>query len=301
MRSAPAATRCVCPPPLRRGCQVCSFARLTRGGALCAQAALLAPPPLPPRTDFARGAASVGAGIAALRAFAAARRRDYTEPGRVSEAERDAIEAEVSAAIRDCRERIDALKEAAPAAAAAAAAEASKHVRGGAWTRGADGGGDMLAHHTGVVLILAERLTDVAERFDRQRAARLRSSSQAATLRRRRAPLPVRALRCAARRCVFRAEHSVPPPQPPPPQPPPPPAQLPSGASAQQAAMLQESYSLAQDLAQLVDGARAAEARMVEVSALSSTFAAHVAAQAQQIEALCVIFAPLCATCACAC
>ena len=53
--------------------------------------------------------------------------------------------------------------------------------------------------------------------------------------------------------------------------------------------MLQESYSLAQDLAQLVDGARAAEARMVEVSALSSTFAAHVAAQAQQIEALCVI------------
>ena len=184
---------------VRRGCQVCSFARLTRGGALCAQAALLAPPPLPPRTDFARGAASVGAGIAALRAFAAARRRDYTEPGRVSEAERDAIEAEVSAAIRDCRERIDALKEAAPAAAAAAAAEASKHVRGGAWTRGADGGGDMLAHHTGVVLILAERLTDVAERFDRQRAARLRSSAQAATLRRRRAPLPVRApaLRCA--------------------------------------------------------------------------------------------------------
>ena len=52
--------------------------------------------------------------------------------------------------------------------------------------------------------------------------------------------------------------------------------------------MLHESYSLAQDLAQLVDGARAAEARMVEVSALSSTFAAHVAAQAQQIEALCV-------------
>jgi hypothetical protein len=52
--------------------------------------------------------------------------------------------------------------------------------------------------------------------------------------------------------------------------------------------MLQESYALAQDLTQLVDGARAAEARMVEVSALSSTFAAHVAAQAQQIEALCV-------------
>lgn len=56
--------------------------------------------------------------------------------------------------------------------------------------------------------------------------------------------------------------------------------------------MLQESYALAQDLAQLVDGARAAEAKMLEVSALSSTFAAHVAAQAQQIEALCV--PPLC-------
>ena len=186
------------PPQLRRCCHARTF--LCSRTPLCAlQAALLTPPPPAARTDFARGAASVGAGIAALRAFAAARRRDYTEPGRVSEAERDAIEAEVSSAIRDCRERIDALKEAAPAAAAAAAAEASKRVRGGAWNRGADGGGDMLAHHTGVVLILAERLTDVAERFDRQRAARLRSSAQAATLRRRRAPLPVRApaLRCA--------------------------------------------------------------------------------------------------------
>jgi hypothetical protein len=142
----------------------------------------------------------VGAGIAALRAFAAARRRDYTEPGRASEAERDCIEAEVSAAIRDCRERIDALKDAAPAAAAAAAAAAASARRGrGGGGRGGDGGGDMLAHHTGVVLILAERLTDVAERFDRQRAARMRSASQAATLRRRRAPLPVR---CAALRCV---------------------------------------------------------------------------------------------------
>ena len=102
---------------------------LTSCCARRAQAALLTPPPPPPRSDFARGAASVGAGIAALRAFAAARRRDYTEAGRVSEAERDGIEAEVSSAIRDYRERIDALKEAAPAAAAAAAAEASKRVR----------------------------------------------------------------------------------------------------------------------------------------------------------------------------
>jgi hypothetical protein len=166
---------------------------------LCAttQAALLTQPPPPERSDFARGAASVGAGIAALRAFAATRRRDYTEPGRASEAERDGIEAEVSAAIRDCRERIDALKEAAPAAAAAAAAAASAARRGRGGGRGGDGGGDMLAHHTGVVLILAERLTDVAERFDRQRAARMRSALQAATLRRRRAPLPVR-LHCAA-------------------------------------------------------------------------------------------------------
>jgi hypothetical protein len=50
--------------------------------------------------------------------------------------------------------------------------------------------------------------------------------------------------------------------------------------------MLQESSTLAQELTELVDQARAAEAKMVEVSALSSTFAAHVAAQAQQIELL---------------
>jgi hypothetical protein len=55
---------------------------------------------------------------------------------------------------------------------------------------------------------------------------------------------------------------------------------------AQQALLSAESYTLAQELFELVDGARAAEARMVEVAALSGTFASHVAAQASVIEAL---------------
>jgi hypothetical protein len=162
------------------------------------------------RSEFLRAAARVGDAVSALRRFIAARRREYTDPLRATEAQRDEVEAEVSAAVRDCRERIDALKNAAPAAAAEAAARGSaartgRSGRSGSSSgsssgSGSGGGGDVLAHHTGVVLILAERLADTAERFDRVRDARARTSAHEAALRRRRTPAAVRRVAHAQRR-----------------------------------------------------------------------------------------------------
>ncbi len=142
---------------------------------------------LPPaaKSDFHRGAAAVSAAVRELRSFVASRRRDYCDPLRCSDAERDAIEAEVGAAVRDCRERIDALTHAAPAAAAAAAEAAGS-------AGGSDG--DVLAHHTGVVLILAERLAEAAGKFDRARAQRARLALEVRAARRSRAPPPAEPL-----------------------------------------------------------------------------------------------------------
>jgi hypothetical protein len=62
-----------------------------------------------------------------------------------------------------------------------------------------------------------------------------------------------------------------------------------SGVSGQK--LVEENRVLAEELHSFVDAVRAAEGAMEHVAALSQTFSAHVAAQAEQIEELC---APSC-------
>ena len=109
--------------------------------------------------------------IAALSSCVAARRRDYCDPLRWSDADRDALDAEVAATVAECRQRIDELTQAAPAAAG--------------------GEGDALGHHMGVVVCLAERLADAASRFDSLRSQRARLALDMKAARRgRAAPVP---------------------------------------------------------------------------------------------------------------
>ena len=126
----------------------------------------------PQSSDFHRSARAVAAAVRELRGFVSSRRRDYCDPLRCSDTERDALECEVSDAVRDCRERIAGLTLAVPHAAADACGGGSPE-------------GDVLAHHTGVVLILAERLADAAVKFDRARAQRARLALEAQSYRRR--------------------------------------------------------------------------------------------------------------------
>ena len=109
--------------------------------------------------------------VAALSSCVAAKRRDYCDPLRCSDADRDALDAEVAATVAECRQRIDELTQAAPAAAG--------------------GEGDALGHHLGVVACLAERLADAASRFDALRSQRARLALDMKAARRgRAAPMP---------------------------------------------------------------------------------------------------------------
>ena len=109
-----------------------------------------------PPSDFVRAASSVSAAVAALTAFVAAKRHEYCDPLRCSDADRDALEAEVASTVADCRQRIDELAQAAPAAAG--------------------GEGERAAHYMGIVVCLAERHTEAASRFDALRAQRAKSA-----------------------------------------------------------------------------------------------------------------------------
>jgi len=166
----------------------------------------------------------------------------------------------VSEALRDVRARIDALARLAPAAAAAAAP--------------AQAAGELQAHYTGVALLLSERLADVAQRFDRERALRTRLALAAAAARRSRAPAPSR--EAAPRARATQAGEGG--------------GGGGGGGQVHSQQALAESRALAEELHRFVDDVRAAEGSMVQVAALSQTFSAHVAAQAEQIEALCVFF-----------
>ena len=132
----------------------------------------------PPSSDFHLSARAVAAAVRELRGFVGSRRRDYCDPLRCSDTERAALECEVSDAVRDCRERIAGLTLAVPHAAADACGGGSPE-------------GDVLAHHTGVVLILAERLAEAAGKFDRARAQRARLTLEAQSYRRRGATRPI--------------------------------------------------------------------------------------------------------------
>jgi len=167
----------------------------------CVQEALAAQTLLRPAcapSDFHRLAAAVGASVRALRAFVAAKRAEYCDPLGCSDAERDATEAEVADALRDCRERIDHLARAAPRAAQLACG-------------GGEARSEVLAHHTGVALLLAERLEEAASRFDRARAQRARLALQAAAQRRSAAPVapPKARARARARSSDERASHAA--------------------------------------------------------------------------------------------
>ena len=321
---------------LREAMRLCAL-RLGRD-AKHVSSLLASPSPLaPPRSDFSRSSAAVGAALASLRHPLAALRRCE------SAADAAALAAELAAALGDVRARVDDL-------AAAAAAAAPR--------------GDASAHRVGVALCLAERLASLARAFDAARAERAAAERRAIAARRGGLGADGAALRreldlgilprlptltqqqqqqqhgVSAQAQGARPPQARPPPrglvgrvgglvaaaggmhqpqpQSPPPQqqqqqqqvfeePPPPPP------SEQQRQMDAEGAALAEEMSRVVDEARAprplasrshrfvfvdlsltrcqaraAERAMLDVSALSATFAAAIASQADQIAALCV-------------
>ena len=190
--------------------------------------------------------------LGTTRAYVEAHGRGYKS---ASDGERDAFEAETSASIRECQRCVGAARDAVERAR-----------RGGALMRAPQ----CAAHLYGIGLILNDALNEVARTFDRVRETRFAETLARAERERQR--------RSAARRATYVESGSG----------------GDAGVSAvrvedietQTQAHVERQDDLERELTQLLDQVRAAEKNVVEMSALSSLFATHVQAQAEQIESL---------------
>ncbi|KAK9814329.1 hypothetical protein WJX72_004076 [[Myrmecia] bisecta] len=109
------------------------------------------------RSEFTVAAVELAKNINALSDFVQQHRRDYVQPGRYTEAERDKIEEQVGAFLNTCNQNIGRLQSSISEGGAASPAATNAHVT---------------AHRHGVALMLSERLQAVGSAFDRCRALR---------------------------------------------------------------------------------------------------------------------------------
>ena len=192
--------------------------------------------------------------------------RTYVEEHRgrykgASDRERDAFEAETSESIRECQRCV------------ASARDAVENARdGGALARAPQ----CAAHLHGIGLILSESLNDVARAFDKVRETRFAATLERAERERQRKRAATRARYDDAGTGASGADDDG----------------VARAVRVEGVEMRQEQVhaerqdGLEEELTQLLDEVRMAEKNVIEMSALSSLFATHVQAQAEQIESL---------------
>lgn len=198
--------------------------------------------------------------LAATRSYVETHRKAYAT---ADDATRDAFEAETSASIGECQRCVARAKDAVEAARAP----------GGALSRSPQ----CAAHLFGIGLILSESLNELARMFDRVRETRFASAlARAERERERRRP---------ARRAAYAGfgvsgdgdrgggDEDVD-------------GVRVEGVERQTQVHEERQDALEEELTQLLEQVRVAERNVLEMSALSSLFATHVQAQAEQIESL---------------
>jgi len=196
--------------------------------------------------------------LAATRSYVETHRKAYA---RADDATRDAFEAETSASIGECQRCVARAKDAVEAARAP----------GGALSRSPQ----CAAHLFGIGLILSESLNELARMFDRVRESRFASALARAERERERRRPAKRATHAAfgvswADDRVGDDVDGV----------------HVEGVERQTQVHEERQDALEEELTQLLEQVRVAERNVLEMSALSSLFATHVQAQAEQIESL---------------
>lgn len=215
------------------------------------------------RSAFTKAALKTLESIQTLEQFMRKHRKDYMDPLRTTEQERDSIEQEVTAFIKTCKEQIDILQ--------VSITEEEKKLKG--WLAlSADGSNaDTIAHKQGVVLILSEKLHSVTAQFDQLRAIRFQDAINRVTPRRKpkqsASSIPVDN---SNGNVEFKESNEVP-------------GEL---LRVQQQHLDDETRALQVELTSLLDSVQQTETKMVEMSALNHLISTHVLQQAQQIEHL---------------
>ncbi|XP_076961044.1 syntaxin-81-like [Bidens hawaiensis] len=222
------------------------------------------------RSPFTKAALKTLESIGTLEQFLKKHKKDYIDPHRTTEEERDSIEHEVSIFVKACKEQIDVLKTSIT----------DEEVNSKSWLgiRADNANADTIAHKHGVVLILSEKLHSVTSQFDQLRAVRFQDAINRAMPRRN----PKRALVKTSASVSDNMESRDP-------------TSLetrdPGEIQAepvkiQQQLLDDETRALQVELSSLLDAARDTETKMVEMSALNHLMSTHVLQQAQQIEYL---------------
>ncbi|CAI9295917.1 unnamed protein product [Lactuca saligna] len=213
------------------------------------------------RSPFTKAALKTLESIGTLEQFLIKHRKDYVDPHRTTEEERDSIEHEVSVFVKACKEQIDILKSSIT----------DEEANGKGWLgiRGDNANADTVAHKHGVVLILSESLHSVTSQFDQLRAVRFQEAINRAMPRRKpkRAPLE-KTETTSSSETRDQSEITTEP------------------MKVQQQVLDDETRALQVELSSLLDAARDTETKMVEMSALNHLMSTHVLQQAQQIEYL---------------
>ncbi|KAM7499327.1 hypothetical protein LguiA_023741 [Lonicera macranthoides] len=224
------------------------------------------------RSSFTKAALKTLESIGALEQFLMKHRKDYVDPHRTTEQERDSIEHEVTVFIKACKEQIDILKTSIN----------DGEVTGKGWLgiRGDNANADTIAHKHGVVLILSEGLHAVTSQFDQLRAIRFQDAINRA-IPRRKAKLNGRRKSTDISKSN-NLEHIEPNT-----------SEVREYAeiqcepnTVQQQLLDDETRALQVELTSLLDAVQETETNMVEMSALNHLMSTHVLQQAQQIELL---------------
>ncbi|KAK9059729.1 hypothetical protein SSX86_020433 [Deinandra increscens subsp. villosa] len=222
------------------------------------------------RSNFTKAALKTLESVGTLEQFLKKHRKDYIDPHRTTEEERDSIEHEVSVFVKACKEQIDILKT--------SITDEEVNSKGWLGIRGDNANADTIAHKHGVVLILSEKLHSVTSQFDQLRAVRFQDAINRAMPRRKPKRAPVKTSTDVSNSLESREPTTSETRDPGEIQPEP--------MKIQQQLLDDETRVLQVELSSLLDAARDTETKMVEMSALNHLMSTHVLQQAQQIEYL---------------
>lgn len=224
----------------------------------------------PERGPFTKAALTTLESIRTLEEFLMKHKKDYVDPHRTTEQERDSIEHEVTIFIKTCKERIDVLKNSIN--------EEEANAKGWLSIRSDDSNTDTIAHKHGVVLILSEKLHSVTSQFDKLRALRFQEAiNRVAPRRKLKAAVPTNATENSnsieprdGRYLEVREPDEI----------------KTEPVRMQKQLLDDETRTLQLELASMLDAVQVTETKMVEISALNHLMSTHILQQAQQIEYL---------------
>lgn len=225
------------------------------------------------RLQFTKAALKTLESIGTLEQFLIKHRKDYVDPHRTTEEERDSIEHEISIFVKACKEQIDILKN--------SITDEEVNSKGWLGIRGDHANADTIAHKHGVVLILSEKLHSVTSQFDQLRAVRFQEAINRAMPRRKPKRAPVKTFTD-----ISQSSNNLESREPTSSETVGPDEIQTQPMKVQQQLLDDETRALQVELSSLLDAARDTETKMVEMSALNHLMSTHVLQQAQQIEYL---------------